>query len=275
MNSFLKLDLISDNVEYIDGIWYSKGNSAISYPGDGNDLCFQIEEDSFWFNHRNSVINSLVNKFSPQGCIFDIGGGNGFVTKSIGNCGFETVLVEPGIQGIKNARARGIKNLLCSTLEGAQFRNACMPAIGIFDVLEHIEDDMGFIKKLSWYLVPDGLLFITVPAYEFLWSQEDSDAGHYRRYTLKKLIDLLVDSGFKIKYKSYFFALLPLPILLFRTLPYRFFHLKKSRKYSNEHSQKKGIVGDIFSFLLKVENRRISNLKAFPFGGSCIIVAQK
>jgi hypothetical protein len=153
-----------------------------------------------------------------------------------------------------------------------------MPAIGIFDVLEHIENDIDFLKKLSLYLEPKGMLYLTVPSYQFLWSHEDSLAGHYRRYTLKKLTKLLTDAGYKIQYKSYFFALLPVPILLFRTLPDRFIRAKQpinQSKHSSEHSQKRGLLGNLFNFLLKVEKQRINNLKVLPFGGSCIVVAQK
>jgi SAM-dependent methyltransferase len=275
MNPILNLNLIANNVELIEGIWYSKGWSTISYPEDGNANCFQIEENSFWFNHRNSVILDLIKNFPPEGHIFDIGGGNGFVTKSIKENGYNTLLVEPGIQGIKNAQKRGINNLLCSTFENAQFQKSCISAIGIFDVLEHIENDLEFLKKLSWHLEPEGKLYLTVPSYLFLWSQEDNFAGHYRRYTLKTLTKLLVDSGFKIKFKSYFFSFLPVPILLFRALPYRIAYSGKSKMQSKEHSQKKGLFGIIFNFLLKKEKQRLNNLKNIPFGGSCIVVAQK
>lgn len=275
MIPLFNLNLIANNVEFIDGIWYSRSRSIISYPEEGNDKCFQIEENSFWFNHRNSVILDLIKKFPPKGCIFDIGGGNGFVTKLMNDCGYETFLVEPGIQGIKNAKSRGITNLLCSTFWDAKFKKGCISAIGIFDVLEHIENDLDFLKKILWHLETEGILYLTVPAYQFLWSQEDNFAGHYRRYTLKKLTKLLVDSGFEIKYKTYFFSFLPIPILFFRTLPYKLFHSGNQNNQANEHSQNKGLFGTIINFLLKKEKQRLNDLKIIPFGGSCIVVAQK
>jgi SAM-dependent methyltransferase len=275
MNPLSDINSIANNIELIDDVWYSKGQSAISYPEQGNDICYQIEENSFWFNHRNSVIVHTIKNYPPNGCIFDIGGGNGFVTKSIKESGFDTFLVEPGIQGIENAKKRGIINLLCSTLEDAQFNKDSIPAIGIFDVLEHIENDLEFLKKLSSNLEPGGKLYITVPSYQFLWSHEDNSAGHYRRYTLKRLTSILIDSGFSIKYKSYFFTFLPMPIFFFRTLPFRFGHKNIPNNHSKEHSQEKGFLGKILKYLLKVEKRRINNLKEIPFGGSCIVVAQK
>ena len=41
--------------------------------------------------------------------LFDIGGGNGFVANYLSKKGFETILVEPGIDGCINGRERGLK----------------------------------------------------------------------------------------------------------------------------------------------------------------------
>jgi 2-polyprenyl-3-methyl-5-hydroxy-6-metoxy-1,4-benzoquinol methylase len=274
-NPPLNLSLIANNVEYINDIWYSKGRSDISYPTDGNANCFQVEDNSFWFIHRNLVILDLVKNFPPRDYIFDIGGGNGFVTKSLKENGYNAFLVEPGIQGINNAQKRGISNILCSTLEDAQFREGSISAIGIFDVLEHIENDLEFLKKVSCHLEPEGILYLTVPSYKFLWSKEDDFAGHYRRYTLKSINKVLTDSGFKIKYKSYFFSFLPIPIFLFRTLPYKINSSKNPKNRTNEHSQNKGLIGSFVRFVLKKEKQRLKNLKSIAFGGSCVVVAQK
>jgi hypothetical protein len=274
MDQFFNLSLIAYNVKLIDGIWYSKDRSTISYPEEVNANCYRIEENSFWFNHRNSVILDSIKNFPPKSHIFNIGGGNGFVTKSIKENGFDTFLVEPGIQGIKNAEKRGINNLLCSTFEDAHFNESCISAIAIFDVLDYIENDIEFLKTISWHLETGGILYLTVPSYLFLWSQEDNLAGHYQRYRLKTLTKLLADSGFKIKFKSYFFTFLPIPILLFRTLPYRIGYLRESNNQLKDHSPK-SLLQIIFNFILKKEKQRLNSLKRIPFGGSCIAVAQK
>src|SRR5580692_11450254 len=75
------IDEIAANLELGEsGIWFSKGNSEVSYPSAGNESCFEIEGHSFWFQHRNRCINTLVRGFPPAGAIFDLGGGNGFVS---------------------------------------------------------------------------------------------------------------------------------------------------------------------------------------------------
>ena len=92
-----------------DGIWYASDTETISYPSDGNEACFSVEENSFWFRHRNNCIVSVVNSYPPanKGTIFDIGGGNGFVSSRLANAGFDVALVEPGPTGAYYAKTRG------------------------------------------------------------------------------------------------------------------------------------------------------------------------
>ncbi len=104
----IEIDQIAENlILRDDNIWHSKSDSVISYPDDGNEICFQVEDQSFWFNHRNRIIVKVVQRFPPQGVVFDVGGGNGFVSLALSNAGIEAVLLEPGMRGIINARERG------------------------------------------------------------------------------------------------------------------------------------------------------------------------
>ncbi|MBZ5581604.1 MAG: class I SAM-dependent methyltransferase [Acidobacteriia bacterium] len=160
-----------------------------------------------------------IRRFPPSGAVFDIGGGNGYVALAIQESGFDVVVVEPGPDGARNARRRGIRSVICATVENAGFLDRSMAAAGLFDVLEHIEDDLGFLKSLARRLLAGGRLYLTVPAFSALWSQEDNDAGHYRRYTLRQLRNVLERAGLEAEYLTYFFACLPAPILLSRGAP--------------------------------------------------------
>jgi SAM-dependent methyltransferase len=272
------LDQIAKNIEFRNGIWYSKSNAQISYPENANDECFQLEDNSFWFRHRNNCIIEIVKRFtSTNESFFDIGGGNGFVSMGLEKSGIETILVEPGESGIQNAKKRNLKNLICTTFESAGFKENIIPNMGLFDVIEHIENDIEFLKKVNYFLKPEGKLFITVPAYNFLWSNEDYEAGHFRRYTINLLQSKLEETGFKILFRSYIFSFLPLPIFLFRSLPYKFKIEQKAgviNKHKKEH-EKKGIIGQFLDLILKRELNKIKKAKRISFGASCLIVAQK
>lgn len=267
---------ISNNLELVGDIWTAKSKPKISYPDEANEMCFHIEENSYWFRHRNNCIIEAVKQFPPKGLFFDIGGGNGFVAKELEENGIETVLVEPGENGVTNARKRGLRHIICAALENAGFKFHTLSTVGLFDVVEHIEDDKTFLKLVFDLLQPGGRLYLTVPAFNFLWSGEDDYAGHFRRYTCESLRKILQEIGFHVEYATYIFSILPVPIFLLRSLPGRLKLIQKRNSEENhkrEHSQPGGMMGKLLAKTLKLELKRIKHKKMIPCGSSCLIAA--
>ncbi len=262
-----------------DGIWYSTNVDSISYPSKGNCSCFAIEENSFWFRHRNNCIASVVKSYPPEnnGTIFDIGGGNGFVSLILAEAGHNVTLVEPGRVGAANAKKRGIENVICATTNTAEFKQNSLSAVGLFDVVEHIKDDLAFLTSVRELMKENAPLYVTVPSYPFLWSAEDVFSGHFRRYALGNIVNILKLAGFQVEFSSYFFRFLPLPIFLLRTLPYKFGVSKRERvpeATSRDHSIACGVSGTLLDLILKTEIVNLNNRNAMSFGGSCVIVAK-
>jgi SAM-dependent methyltransferase len=274
--TMLKIDKLASNlVQTSEGLWVSKSHSAVSYPSEGMDFTYQIEDHSYWFIHRNRCITTLINHFPPQGVFFDIGGGNGFVSQAVQKMGIETVLVEPDPAGSRHALERGLKPVVSAALGDAGFFPQCMDTVGLFDVLEHIEDDQGFLTQVHQLIKPGGQLFITVPAYQTLWSIDDVSAGHFRRYELQDLCGRLKKAGFKIDFSTYIFALLPLPIFLLRTLPSRWGWRKEVQldniSTRNEYVSDSNLVNHIFG----MELFWLKRLIPLPWGGSCLVAARR
>lgn len=259
------------------GYWVANHEQALSYPEEGNSLCFSLEDDSFWFRHRNEVIVEMLRQFPPNGVLFDVGGGNGYVAAGAERAGFPTVLVEPGRTGAENARQRGLQNVICATTEDCGFPSGSLDAVGLFDVLEHIPDDLGFLRSLNCLMRPGGRFYLTVPAFQWLWSREDEHAGHHRRYTRKSLSRVLQTAGFDVEYVSYFFWFLPLPVLVLRSLPSRLGWCKGPTVQSaqREHSSRGGLTGRLVDRALAWELDRIHSRKFIPAGNSCLAVARK
>jgi SAM-dependent methyltransferase len=268
---------LAQNLELgVHRIWFSKGKSNISYPSLGNETCFEIEDHSFWFRHRNRCITSIVRGFPPAGALFDLGGGNGFVSLGLQEAGWQSVVVEPGIAGAINARKRGLENVICATLQDANFLSHSLPAAGLFDVLEHIEDDRHFLRMLRDRLITGGRIYLTVPAYQWLWSAEDTSAGHFRRYTRASLSSVLRQSGFEVEFATYIFSPLPLPILLKRTIPSLVGRRKADdsgegiREHRTGSKSIQGLADGVFEW----ELRRLDRKMTIPVGGSCLVVAR-
>ena len=276
MTSF-DINNYTENLTKKENIFFSKDIEEISYPADGHETLFNLEDNSFWFKHRNNCITSLVKEYVADKPFFDVGGGNGFVSKHLQDNGIQTCLVEPGIQGCLNAKKRGITNIICSDLKNAEFKAGTLPYVGLFDVIEHIKDDTGFLSYVSSIIEGGGTVFITVPAYKLLWSKEDADAGHFRRYTLRTLINKLNEAGFETVYSTYIFSFLVLPIFFFRSLPSMLGIIKIGKeKNKKEHATgEKGIANKILAKFLSFEIKQIEKGRSIPFGGSCLIVAKR
>ncbi len=260
-----------------EGIWRAPHSTPLSYPEEGNQNCLQLEEDSFWFEHRNRCIQLLARRFPPGGVFLDVGGGNGYVAMGLQNMGVQTALLEPGETGARMAKQRGVQTVLCATLEDAQFAPATLAAVGLFDVLEHIQDDEAFLRNLYSLLRPGGRLYLTVPAYSWLWSADDDYAGHFRRYTLSGLKKRLRAAGLHTAFCTYLFFFLPPAIFLGRTLPTRlgWKHGNEWDRYQSEHQNRGGISGKTLDLLLSSEKALIERGQVIPFGGSCLLVAEK
>jgi len=270
-------ELSSNLCQREDGIWIARSQREISYPESGNDVCFAVEDKSFWFAHRNRVISELVRRYSPDAAFFGIGGGNGCVSMALQTAGIDSVLVEPGPSGAINAKRRGLNTVIQSTLEDAGFKSASIPSAGAFDVVEHIENDTEFVSQLWDYLAPGGYLFVTVPAFEFLWAFDDVHAGDFRRYTLKSLSQLLTQCGFEVAYSGYLFSFLVPSILLCRTIPSRLGFRKSVsvEMTAREHKGEGGFIRRTMQSLLNAEVRKVESGKSIRIGSSCIAVAKK
>jgi SAM-dependent methyltransferase len=275
--AFLDLATLAPGLEQRDpGLWFARSQAAVSYPANGNAACLAVEDRSFWFHHRNRCIVSMVRRFPAHGVFLDIGGGNGCVAKSLAKAGVTCALIEPGLDGALAAHARGIDPVICARLEDTDLPPASIAAGGMFDVLEHIEDEASALRRVNALLRPGGRLFLTVPAYQFLYSVDDRSAGHFRRYTISSLTCVLLAAGLRIEFASYMFAPLPPLIFLLRTLP-TWLRLRRGTSLERDAAEHapSGVVARLVNWLLMEEVKRLRAGRSIPFGASCLCVAAK
>lgn len=252
------------------------GSREVAYPEEGSDLTMQIEDESFWFHHRNAVISALMDRYKPEGTLLDVGGGNGFQARHLQENGQPVVLIEPSPAGCRNAVGRGIENVLEGTLQAFAVPDHRIAALSMFDVLEHLADPDAMLEECRRVLKPGGHLYLTVPAYQALWSDEDIFARHERRYTRASLTRELERAGFEISYIGYYFRILVLPILLLRALPFR---LRRSTPAevaemdTSEHLPSARARKFLDSFLRR-ELKSIRRGRELGYGSSLVAVAK-
>jgi SAM-dependent methyltransferase len=261
------------------GIWRTGAADVgyLSYPADQNAACFRLEDSSFWFTHRNRCIVAAARRFPPDGFILDVGGGNGVVAQALIDAGYDTALLEPGVVGARNAKeGRRLPTVINATIAEAAIRAGSVPNVGLFDVLEHIEDDGSFVRQLREILRPGGLLYVTVPAFNWLWSMSDVDAMHYRRYDRRSFTNVLAGS-FELLYSTYLFErLVPLSMLV-RALPYRvgFARPRPAHAYEREHGVGRQWLADLLARILDHEVAAIAAGTSLVVGSTLLVVARK
>jgi 2-polyprenyl-3-methyl-5-hydroxy-6-metoxy-1,4-benzoquinol methylase len=86
------------------------------------------------------------------------------------------------------------------------------------DVIEHVDEDLEATRKWLRLVKPGGSVFITVPAFGWLWSRHDTVLGHKRRYTKASLRRLARSAGLEIHCLKYAFSFLVLPAYVMRKL---------------------------------------------------------
>jgi len=259
-----------------NGLWISKARSKIAYPEGGLSHFRDVEQDSFWFRHRNRCIAAAVSRHPPDGAIVDVGAGTGFVASGLQAEGYQVIVVEPHIDGALVARRGGLEHVVCASFEDVGFASSSIAAIGLFDVLEHIEDEVAALARFSQVLKPEGRLYITVPSYQFLFSSEDLVVNHFRRYTVGSCARVLASAGFETEYHSYLFTLLLPPIFVLRALPYRLGRRQAAdiESVAAAHGIA-GITGRAIDAVLDLEARWIARGGRLAFGSSCLLVARK
>jgi len=80
----------------------------------------------------------------------------------------------------------------------ANYRNLALDTVVCANVLEHVADDVGALRRLRHLLIPGGRLLLVVPQYPKLFCRYDRELGHYRRYTRESLSRVVEEAGFRV-----------------------------------------------------------------------------
>lgn len=232
------------------------------------DTFSEIESGHFWFEARNRVIAKLFHQFVDQdSSILEIGAGTCFVAAMLQKEGYTVTVSDVHQDAAAFAQKKGIDDFILVDIGDDRFSlERSSHAIGLFDVLEHVENDERALRNIHRILKENGKLILTVPAHRWLWNRSDEIAFHKRRYTLNGLTTLLNTSGFQVLEGRYFFTLL---------IP--FFFLRKCALFHSRTifgSKLPPFINSFFSRILHVDNLLQRHFK-FPVGGSIAIVAKK
>jgi hypothetical protein len=172
----------------------------------------QIEHsrDFFWHRIRWRAVQSELSE--PQFALTDVGAGIGligdFLARDYPRATYR--FIEP-LDSLAHELERRFG--ASANLNGADSYSDSR-YVTLLDVLEHIEDDRGFLAELTAKMAPRSTLIMTVPALQRLWSQWDVSLGHHRRYDKRMLRPLLGALPLRVREISYLFPEMLAPALV-------------------------------------------------------------
>jgi hypothetical protein len=155
----------------------------------------------WYYSSKARVLRTTVRHLERTSVI-DIGAGSGVFSKALLDDGWtDAICVDPAYR-VETAESHNGKPIsFVRTIE--------RPANGLvlmMDVCEHVDDDIGFIRSYERLALPGTHFFISVPAFQFLFSGHDIFLEHRRRYTLRQLEQRVQGSGLQIVRGAYCFS---------------------------------------------------------------------
>jgi SAM-dependent methyltransferase len=182
---------------------------------------FEHEDRYWWFVSRRELVMHLVRRYvaTPDPVIVDVGCGTGATASALGQVG-RVVGVDFSPLALKACASRGLGTLLRAKAEAIPLATGSVDAIVATDILEHLDDDLAALLEFRRILKPGGQVVVTVPAYQFLWSEHDLALMHRRRYVAAQIGELATRAGFRPLRLGYALSLL-FPLALGRLLKRR------------------------------------------------------
>jgi len=186
-----------------------------------------------------------LGALKPGNSFMEIGAGNLMLSRDLSKH-FDKGLVldfEPSVKRIFSTLPEHIQQKLAVKI-GDFFKHTTdelYDCIVACEVMEHIEDDTGFVDKVYKRLNKGGQAIISVPAKDKYWTVHDDVVGHVRRYQKDELIELMGQSGFKqIKVYSYGFPFINM-LWLLRAIHGKQQSKQKSGWSKKQQTQKSGV----------------------------------
>ncbi len=234
----------------------------------------ELEQSHFWFVGRRRIFFHLLNselRGRTNLTVLDVGCGAGGMLAPLSRYGQVTGIdTSPGL--VDFCRTRGFDRVEVGSAYELPAANGSVDLITLFDTIEHVPDDLRALRESRRVLAPGGLLFVSVPAYQFLYSNNDRVAHHERRYTARQLRRKLAEAGFPRARVTYFNTLL-LPAILPAVLAKKLReHVSDPGDATNLSHRVPPVLNRLLGAAMGSERYLLARVN-FPFGHSIIAIA--
>lgn len=186
------------------------------------DVVAEVDGSHWWFVGRRKIMRDILGAHlpdDPDTLVIDVGCGPGANVASLTDR-YRCVGIDNAPEAIEWAQARFPEvTYVCGEAprdlgDLAETADAFL----LMDVLEHVEGDRELLASLVEVMKPGALVFITVPADMSLWSEQDVQLGHHRRYDIEGLRAMWSGLPMEELLSSHFNTRMYLPIRALRTV---------------------------------------------------------
>lgn len=157
---------------------------------------------------REDALDRLTRDWQPDRFL-ELGAGTGTISAAFIGRGFEAFLSDIDTSTLDALRLRFSARADVTVIESIhEIAQHSMPYVFAFEVLEHIDDDLGALCAWTTKLKNGGRILVSVPAHQRKYGPSDLRVGHVRRYERAQLHALLRSAGLtSIDIRSYGFPL--------------------------------------------------------------------
>lgn len=221
--------------------------------------------EHFWVKWRYEFFKRFLGEENLKDKnFFEIGCGHGLVINQIEK-EFNTVVNGCDLNDYALKKINGNQgDIYCYNIyqKNSEFENH-HDGIILFDVIEHIDDDVDFLKTSIYHLKDDGLIMINVPAFNSFFSKYDTEVGHKRRYTRQMLQERLEAVGIT-DIKTSYWGISLVPVLLARKM---FLALKGNNIANDGFKPPSNAINSMFKGMMSLE----LGLFKQPFVGTSVM----
>jgi SAM-dependent methyltransferase len=238
------------------------------------DRMASVEERHWWWRGRRDILARVVGEFAPPESagdrrIVEVGCGSGGSLEMLSR--FGSVLgAEHDGSALEHLRAKhgGARPAIQHTIPDPLPNR--YHVLAMFDVLEHLDDDREAMDWAARHVLPGGIVVITVPAFQFLWTEQDEALHHKRRYTPAQLRHV-VPPSLEVVHTTAFNSLLFPPIFAAR-------QAMALRRRGDQPRSHVGLPPEPLNWLLyrvfRAERHWVTRF-SLPIGVSLLLVARR
>jgi SAM-dependent methyltransferase len=157
------------------------------------------QPDYWWYRARAELLRAAIGRhLGRPASVLDVGSADG---PSVGwlSTAARRVALDIDPRGLAPGD-------VCASAMQLPFADATFDVVAAFDVVEHCEPEATVLSELARVLTPGGRLLVSVPAYQWAWTEFDVQNRHHRRYTRRRLVAAVEACGLDVVRATYLFA---------------------------------------------------------------------